>query len=353
MPRISIENFDANVPNSLDSPRTMEAALRLGIDLDDLYVRPLSYFVSRARDHKLNLAKVLLEHYEGRRTAAVAEVVGERKRVIAEGAKLLAATGGGAAAEGVDPVALAKEALLAKGREKMEAERLKMEEQKKKIQADMEANMANQKLLAEQAAKDAVKAAEAAEAAAQAKKEAKRKAKAEEKKRAAKVLEEIEAEIERAKEARRLAAEEFEKEKAEREMAAAEAKKLLLKRREEEEAARQEKMDKEAARLEAEMEKAEEQRVRVGAPAQAHCTPLSPPPPHPASPEKGPTTSNTPCPSPPHTHTLPNRCRSASKTWRTAMLPARQSARLPRRSTLQRWPLYLQPLRRAWKRRAR
>jgi hypothetical protein len=84
----------------------MEAALRLGIDLDDLYVRPLSYFVSRARDHKLNLAKVLLEHYEGRRTAAVAEVVGERKRVIAEGAKLLAATGGGAAAEGVDPVAL-------------------------------------------------------------------------------------------------------------------------------------------------------------------------------------------------------------------------------------------------------
>ena len=27
MPRISIENFDANVPNSLDSPRTMEAAL--------------------------------------------------------------------------------------------------------------------------------------------------------------------------------------------------------------------------------------------------------------------------------------------------------------------------------------
>ena len=85
MPKISIDTYESGGATApLDSPRTLEAALRVGVDLDELYAKPLSYFIERAQDHTKNLAKVLMEHYERRRAGYIAEVKAERKRIVAE-----------------------------------------------------------------------------------------------------------------------------------------------------------------------------------------------------------------------------------------------------------------------------
>ena len=262
MPKVSIEEFDPGARN-LDSPRTLESCLNLGIDLDDLYTKPLSYFQERAKDHRLSLAKVLLEHYETRRKENVNEVKAERKRVILEETRLLAARGiSSPTALEMDPVALAKEAIFAKGRERVEEERRKLEFQKKKMQEEMDAQMAGQKLLADRALASAAKEAEAAKEAAEAKRSRERQKKMEEKKRAQELLKKMEDELDRAKEMRRLAQEEFAREKEEREKQDKVAKELLAKRKQEEEDARLEKISKERRKLEEIEERAEDQRVR-------------------------------------------------------------------------------------------
>lgn len=62
----------------------LEAALRCGVDLDELYSKDLPYFVERAEGHKVNLAKVMAQHYEERRKLYIADVKLERRKVAQE-----------------------------------------------------------------------------------------------------------------------------------------------------------------------------------------------------------------------------------------------------------------------------
>ena len=270
MPRISIDTFEGagNVFTPLDSPRSLEAALRCGVDLDELYPRSLNYFISRADGHKESLAKVLAEHYESRRKDYVNEVRAERKRILTEegraraaAAKLLASMGatamtdggggGGGGGEGEGGAADAmRELAMAQGRARIEAERKRMEFSKLKAAKELEDRLAGEKGLAEKAARDRELQDAKAAAAEDARKERVRRTKKEaEAKRSAEEDKLREAE-ERDLETRKLIAAEFEKEKKMREKAAVAAKVLLLKRKTEEEEARVAAMEADRAREE-------------------------------------------------------------------------------------------------------
>ena len=61
---VSIDNFEApagsgGAARQLDSPRTLEACLLLGVDVEELYPQPLAVFVERAHGHQLHLARVM------------------------------------------------------------------------------------------------------------------------------------------------------------------------------------------------------------------------------------------------------------------------------------------------------
>lgn len=71
----------------------LEACLRLGVDVDDLYAKPAAFFIERAAGHKPHLAKVLAEHYDQTRREYVADVKAERKRITAELQAASAASG--------------------------------------------------------------------------------------------------------------------------------------------------------------------------------------------------------------------------------------------------------------------
>ena len=273
MPHYSIDTFEVAGSgfNPLDSPRSLEAALRRGVDLDELYPRQLSYFLSSA-GNKESLARVLADHYESRRKDYVNEVRAERKRILAEearvraqAAKLLAMLGetlkeeegggvgvgvAGAGAPGGTANAL-HDLVMAQGRARIEAERKRMDKQKQKAAKELENRLAGEKLIDEKAARDRELMDAKAAAANEARKERMRRAKKEaDMKRAAEEDKLRDAEA-RDAETRKMIAIDFEKEKLHREHAAAMAKALLVKRKGEEEEARASAIEADRAREEA------------------------------------------------------------------------------------------------------
>lgn len=201
MPKISIDTFESGGATApLDSPRSLEAALRVGVDLDELYVKPLSYFIERAQDHKKNLAKVLLEHYEKRRAGYIAEVKAERKRIVAEGLRVKAERARllGAAAADDDGENDERALILAQGKARVEAERKRMEFAKQKADEELAARAAAEKVLAEKALKEAEAARAKAEAMEEARKERERRAKKEQEAKRLKAEEKVAEEMARA-----------------------------------------------------------------------------------------------------------------------------------------------------------
>lgn len=62
--KINLENFEQH-EGPIDSPRSLEACLRQGIDPVELRPRPLSYFAKPKQNKKVTL--MLAEHYEKKR----------------------------------------------------------------------------------------------------------------------------------------------------------------------------------------------------------------------------------------------------------------------------------------------
>jgi len=63
---ISIDNFLDNKDRPIDSPRTIEACLRTGVDTSELYPQPLESFKENSRELPA-LTKIKAEHYEAKR----------------------------------------------------------------------------------------------------------------------------------------------------------------------------------------------------------------------------------------------------------------------------------------------
>lgn len=271
VPHISVDNFEVAGGGylPLNSPRTLEAALRIGVDLDELYPRSLSYFLSRADGKKESIAKVLAEHYESRRKDYVDEVRSERKRIVAEesraraaAAKLMGETGAAPMAEGGSAADATRELILAQGRARVEAERKRMEFAKEKAAKEMEDRLAGERALAAKAQKDREAQDEKARVELEAKKERARRAKKEAEAKRQKEEDKLREAEARDAETRKLQAEEFEKEKIAREKAAVAAKALLIKRKADEDAARIEAMEADRAREEEAEARAEALKVR-------------------------------------------------------------------------------------------
>jgi hypothetical protein len=226
-------------------PSQLEACLRLGLDVEDLYPQPESYFVERAAGHKPHLARVLAEHYETTRAAHIAEVKVERKKIAAE----LAAT---AAAHGVEGSSLAeieRARIAAAAKAAVEKERKRMEFIKAKQDREMQQNLEFELKLAQEAQKnmETMKAAAEEEERKKKEREAERKKMIEARRR--EELAKKEEEDQRAAEQRRLAQKEYEEEAKKEAAAAKEYKRLMAKRKAEEDERRAAALAEEQARL--------------------------------------------------------------------------------------------------------
>ena len=228
-------------------PRQLEACLFLGVDVEELYPKPLGYFIERAHGHSAHLARVIAEHHQTQRAALVGEVKAERKRLTAEMAAKAASAGlsagAGSSLEDIERLKVAERA-----RAQIEAEKKRMESVKAKQDKELQQNLAFELKLAEEAAKaqNKILQEQAEEAARKKAIEAARKKAIEAKKKEAD--EKREEEEERAAEQRRLANKEYEEE-AKREAAArVEYKRLIAERKKEEDARREEAAAAERAR---------------------------------------------------------------------------------------------------------
>jgi hypothetical protein len=230
------------------------------VDLDQLYPKELPYFVERADGHKLNLAKVMAEHYETRRKTYAGEVKAERKRIVGE----IQATADAERKRIEANAAMGDEerrklAMAAKA--DIAVERKRMDLIKQKQNADMEKDLAHELALAETAKKNA-------EAMAKAEEEEVKRRKAREKAREEAVevrrqaeAAKMEAEEAKAAEMRRQAAKDHAAEvKAEEERHKV-ARALVLKRKGEEDASRAAALAADAARV-AEVEAKQQDLVR-------------------------------------------------------------------------------------------
>lgn len=224
----------------------MEACLRLGIDVDDLYPQPISFFIERAQGHKPHLAKVLSEHYETTRQGYIADVKGERKRIVAELHAQAAVHG--VAGSSIAEIERAKIAMAAKAA--VEKERKRMEFIKAKQDREMQQNLEFELKLAEEAQKNMETMKLAAEEEAKKKKEREAERKKMIEKRRKEELEKKEEEDRRAEEQRRLAQKEYEEEAKKEAEHAKEYKRLLAKRKEEEDQRRAIALEEERKRLE-------------------------------------------------------------------------------------------------------
>jgi len=188
----------------------LEACLFLGVDSEDLYPKPFSFFVERAHNHSTHLAKVLAEHFETTRQGLVTEVKTERKRITAEVAKKAAALG--ATSTGMSLEELERQKIAEKTRQNIEAEKKRMESVKAKQEKEMQQSLEYELKMAEEAVKaqNKILQEQAEEAARKKKIEAARKKAIEEKRKEAE--RKREEEEERAAEQRRLTNLEYEEE---------------------------------------------------------------------------------------------------------------------------------------------
>lgn len=276
---VNIDNFE-NPPRPIDSPRTvralhswcamlarsvaltdrpsssppsiplqLEACLRLGVDVDDLYPRPLSHFFDKARGDTAALADVLSKHYEKARVQRIAEVKYERKRVAAE----VAVAGGyqedGAKSAHGSAVDAERAKQAARAAESAAHEKKRLAFLKAKQEREMQETMDFELKRAAAAAKqmEEVKRMEEAEKERLAKREEERLKMIEKRRRAE--LDKMEEEEKRAEEMRKLAMRELAEERKKHAKEVEEAKKLVLLRKKEEEERAAKHLEEEQKRL--------------------------------------------------------------------------------------------------------
>jgi len=66
---VNIDNYLNNPDKPIDSPRTLEACLRCGVDTAELYPQPLEAFKANSREPDA-LTQIKFDHYEKRRKGA-------------------------------------------------------------------------------------------------------------------------------------------------------------------------------------------------------------------------------------------------------------------------------------------
>ena len=75
---ISVENFeDDDVAREINSPRSLEACLRAGLDPSQLYPKPAETFVSRKLTSEM--VEVKVDHYEKKRQGIFNLCIGKRR----------------------------------------------------------------------------------------------------------------------------------------------------------------------------------------------------------------------------------------------------------------------------------
>ncbi len=227
----------------------LEACIRVGVEIDELYPKPLSHFFAQAKGDKARLAEVMLKAYETRRQSRIAMVRESRKALFKTGQAAHAATTAAEETSQMSTVAQEREKQLARAAEAEAHEKKRLAFLKQKQEREMQEAVLFEVKRAEAAAKqhEEVTRMEEAEKQRQAKREEERLKMIE--LRREKELAKKEEEEKRAEQMRKLAMKELAEERKKHEAEMVELKKLVAKRKKEEEERAIKHMEEEKKRL--------------------------------------------------------------------------------------------------------